>query len=101
MGMGTMVLVKTDGTYEFHPAKKFDIKFAYRLIGCELVEVIKVRFRGRVREAYLDEEGLVRSGTIKLNPEIRKLAADYYGAPIQEFAGHAVIWCPNEEITSV
>ncbi len=56
--MGTMVCVCPDGKETFHPSQKMDFKKAYELIGCDCIAPFKVRFRGRVRDAYVDDNGL-------------------------------------------
>lgn len=90
--MGVMVLIGTDGKETYHEAKKFDIHKAYDLIGCSLVQPIKVRYEGRVREAWLDEEGFWNQD--EQNPKIKRMAEDYYGRECQVFMGPAVVWVP-------
>ena len=92
--MGTMVLLKTDGTEEHIESKKLDLHKMYDLIGCSIVERVKVRYEGKVRDCYLDEEGLYHQTAP--NPAVKKMAEDYYGAPCQIFMGNAVIWIPGE-----
>lgn len=91
--MGKMVLITTTGDEVVHESKKFDIKKAYELIGCDLVERIKVRYEGKVRDAYLDEEGFLKPNP-EMNLKIMHYAAGYYNQPVQDFVGNAVIWVP-------
>lgn len=92
--MGTIVVVKPTGEYIHLPAdKKLDLRLIYMAIGASTVERIKVRYEGRVRDAYLDEEGIMNGK--RPNPEIRRLAALYYGPNIQTFLGSAAIWIPT------
>lgn len=92
--MGTIVVVKPTGEYIHLPAdKKLDLRLIYMAIGASTVERIKVRYEGRVRDAYLDEEGIMNGK--RPNPEIKKLAEAYYGRPCQTFLGSAAIWIPE------
>lgn len=97
MSNGTMVKVDVDGTETFHPSPKMDLKKAYELIGCDCVALIKVRYRGKVREALLDDNGFITQSS--RNPKIKEYAETYYEGPCQHFMGPAVIWVPNQEIT--
>src|SRR5512139_3631574 len=55
--MGKIVVVKPTGEYVHLPAdKSLDLRLIYLAIGASTVERIKVRYEGRVRDAYLDEE---------------------------------------------
>lgn len=90
--MGTMVLITPDGSESYHEAKKLDIHKVYELIGCNIVERVKVRYDGKIRDCYLDEEGLYRQG--QSNPRVRQLAEAYYGRPCQTFMGAGVVWIP-------
>jgi len=95
--MGTMVCVCPDGKETFHPSQKMDFKKAYELIGCDCIAPFKVRFRGKVRDAYVDDNGFVTQPND--NPFIQYYAEAYYKGPCQTFKGAAVIWVPNQEIT--
>jgi hypothetical protein len=93
--MGKIVVVKTTGEEITLPADdKLDIRLMYLAIGCNVVERIKVRYEGKVRDAYLDEEGLLRP-VVRMNPKIKEYAEAYYGRPCQDFAGNAAIWIPT------
>ena len=92
--MAEIHVVKTNGTITKLPAdNKLDLRLMYLAIGCTTVERIKVRYEGRVRDCYLDEEGLLRGK--QFNPKIKELAEAYYGQPCQEFAGAGAIWIPT------
>jgi len=97
MKLGTMIKIDVDGTETFHPSPKMDFHKAYELIGCDCVAMIKVRYRGKVRDALLDDNGFMHG--LPINPRIKELAYEYYRQPIQDFVGPAVIWVPNQEIT--
>lgn len=93
--MGTIVVVKTTGEHITLPADdKLDLRLIYLAIGANTVERIKVRYEGRVRDCYVDEEGWLPPAK-RPNPALRKLAEAYYGAPCQEFAGAGAIWIPT------
>lgn len=91
--MGTLVVVKTSGEITEVPAQKLALSDVYKAIDCELVERIKVRYEGKVRDAFLDEEGWCKPNLP--NPTIKRMAEAYYGRPCQEFAGDAAIWIPT------
>jgi hypothetical protein len=92
--MGKIVVVKPTGEYVHLPAdKSLDLRLIYLAIGASTVERIKVRYEGRVRDAYLDEEGFLNGK--RPNAEIKKLAEAYYGQPCQTFVGSAAIWIPT------
>jgi len=97
--MGKMVLIKTDGTVEEYAVKKLEFDTVRKLIGCQWLERTKVRYENRIRDCWLDEEGLLR-GRPTFNPHVRALAQDYWmkvGIPpdtIQQFVGHGVVWIP-------
>jgi hypothetical protein len=93
--MAKIIVVKTTGEYVTLPADdKLDIRLIYLAIGCNTVERIKVRYEGRVRDCYVDEEGWLPPAK-RPNPELRKLAEAYYGRPCQDFAGAGAIWIPT------
>lgn len=92
--MGTIVVVKPTGEYIHLPAdKKLDLRLIYLAIGASTVERIKVRYEGKVRDCYMDEEGFLNGK--RPNAEIRKLAEAYYGVPCQTFVGSGAIWIPT------
>jgi hypothetical protein len=95
---GTLVRVMPDGTEDFTISKTADLKTVYELIGCDCVARIKVRYRGKARDCYLDDNGFITQA--QDNPAIKSMAEAYYGQPCQTFMGAGVIWVPNEEITS-
>lgn len=92
--MANIVVVKTSGDIVTLPAdNKLDLRLIYLAIGASTVERIKVRYDGKVRDAYLDENGFLNRKS--RNPKIKELAEAYYGAPCQDFVGHAAIWIPT------
>lgn len=93
--MAQIVVVKPTGEYIILPAPdKLDLKLIYLAIGASTVERIKVRYLGRVRDCYVDENGWLPPAK-RPNPELKKLAEAYYGAPCQDFAGSGAIWIPT------
>ena len=96
--MSNIVVVKPTGEYITLPADKaLDLRLIYLAIGAGTVERIKVRYEGKVRDCYLDEEGWINRK--RPNPEVKKLAEAYYGVPCQEFAGAGAIWIPTPRRT--
>lgn len=92
--MSTIVVIKPNGEVINLPADtKLDLRLMYLALGCRTVERIKVRWEGRVRDCYVDEEGLLTRRPF--NPKLKELAEAYYGAPCQEFAGSGAIWIPT------
>lgn len=93
--MANIVVVKPSGEIVNLPAdNKLDLRLIYLAIGANCVERIKVRYEGKVRDCYLDENGWLPPAK-RPNPTIKKMAEDYYKAPCQEFAGSAAIWIPT------
>jgi hypothetical protein len=92
--MSNIVVVKPTGEYITLPADdKMDLRLIGLAIGAGVVERVKVRYEGRVRDCWLDEEGWLNAK--RPNPEVKKLAEAYYGVPCQEFAGSGAIWIPT------
>lgn len=89
--MGTLIKIDVDGTVTRHEAKKAEYEQITSLLG-GYMERIKVRWEGKVRDCYLDEEGLIKQ--LPFNPHVKPLAEAYYKTPCQDFAGPAVIWVP-------
>lgn len=89
--MGKHIIIQPDGTKSEVERKKFDYDVTSEAVG-GYIERIKVRYEGKVRDCYLNEEGLLLG--LPFNSEIKKLAEDYYKVPCQQFAGPAVIWVP-------
>jgi hypothetical protein len=92
MAKGTLVVISPEGQVTEVPVKKLDISEIQAAVS-GYVERIKVRYEGKVRDCYLNEEGLLRG--MPYNPKIRELAEAYYGRPCQDFAGVGVIWVPT------
>jgi hypothetical protein len=92
--MANIVVVKPTGEYITLPADdKMDLRLIGLAIGAGVVERVKVRYEGKVRDCWLDEEGWINQK--RPNPEVKKLAEAYYGVPCQEFAGSGAIWIPT------
>jgi hypothetical protein len=97
--MGHYIQIGPDGLDHKHEGgKKLDLDAVKALIGngCTIVERTPVKWEGRKRDCWLDEEGLY-SADLKMNPRIRTISAEYWKVPeeqIQEFAGAGVIWVP-------
>jgi hypothetical protein len=92
--MAKIIVIKPHGEEVTLPADdKLDLRLMYLAIGCTTVERIKVRYEGKVRDCYVDEEGLLRGRPF--NPQLKRLAEAYYGVPCQQFAGSGAIWIPT------
>lgn len=92
--MAKIIVIKTTGEEVILPAgDKLDLRLMYLAIGCSTVERIKVRYEGKVRDCYLDENGLFSDK--RFNPAVKRMAEAYYGAPCQEFVGSGAIWIPT------
>lgn len=92
--MSQIVVVKPTGETITLPADdKLDLRLMYLALRCSTVERIKVRYDGRVRDCYVDEEGAIKGRAI--NPKLRELAQGYYGPGIQQFSGPGAIWVPT------
>lgn len=89
--MGTLIKIDVNGEVTRHEAKKATYEEITKLLG-GYMERIKVRYEGKVRDCYLDEEGFIKN--LPVNTHVRKLAQDYYQQPCQVFLGPAVIWVP-------
>jgi hypothetical protein len=93
--MAKIVVIKPTGEEVVLPADdKLDLRLMYLAIGCTTVERIKVRYEGKVRDCYVDEEGWLPPQK-RPNPALKRLAEAYYGAPCQELAGSGAIWIPT------
>ena len=93
--MSKIVVIKTTGEEIVLPADdKLDLRLMYLALGCTTVERIKVRYEGRVRDCYVDEEGWLPPAK-RPNPRLKELAEAFYGKPCQEFAGSGAIWIPT------
>ena len=92
--MGTMIVIRPDGSTEEHESKKLDLPSIRKLIGngCSVVERTKVRYAGKVRDCWLDEEGWTKPNL--RNPFVKAMAEEYWNKQCQEFAGIGVVWVP-------
>jgi hypothetical protein len=97
--MGNYVVIKPTGEVITLPGdSKLDIRLVYLAGGFNVAERIKVRYEGKVRDCYLDEEGLLRPNP-RFNHTVKGMAEAYYGRPCQQFAGSGVIWIPTPRPT--
>lgn len=90
--MGRLIAVHPDGKHVEYPSKKADYEKLSGLVG-GYIERIKVRYEGKVRDCYLNEEGLLNR--LPWNPKVKEYAEAYYNRPCQQFAGVGVIWIPS------
>lgn len=98
---GVIVKIDVDGSLTEIPIKyKGSVKWEdlHRNLNDGYIERVKVRYQGRVRDAYVDEEGLLKG--LQRNLVAEQLVADYYGAPLSQWlVGPIVIWVPNVQTT--
>jgi hypothetical protein len=97
--MGQYIVIPPVGEPVTHEGgKKLELKRVYELGGFDCAAPLKVRWEGRARDAYVDDNGFMNIEKTGYNPRLRQLCADYYRvnvAQIQHFAGTAVIWVPT------
>lgn len=94
MAKGVLHIVHPSGEVTQREVPKLSISDLYEVIGCNCVERTKVMYEGRVRDCYLDEEGLLKPG-LAMNDKVRELSEAYWKRPCQDFAGIGVIWVPT------
>jgi hypothetical protein len=96
--MPALIAIYPDGRKEVHQVKKLDLDLCRKLIGngCELVERTKVRYGGKLRDVWLDEEGWTKPNIP--NPHIKRMVEDAYPQfrGCQDFAGVGVVWVPGD-----
>ena len=98
--MANIVVVKPSGEYITLSAdNKLDLRLIGLAIGAGTVERVQVRYEGRIRDCWLDEEGALKGR--QLNPEVKRLAEARYGAPCQDFSGPGAIWIPTPRVKKV
>lgn len=54
-----------------------------------LIQPIKAKYEGRARNAYVNEEGIIRG--LPINRRFTRMAHEFYGSDTQDFFGDAVI----------
>jgi hypothetical protein len=96
---GTLIIIPTEAA----PPKEIRVESrtpSYDLLRSSvggLIQPVKVRWNGVVRQAYVNEEGIPLN--LPLNRTARKLIADYYRTSylnIQEISGPMAIWVPDK-----
>jgi hypothetical protein len=92
--MGWLVAIYPDGKEKTWEAPKLSFQQVKDIIGnnCSIIERTKVKYRGKARDCWMDEEGLLKRNL--RNPFVQALSQDYWGLQTQEFAGTGVIWIP-------
>jgi hypothetical protein len=86
---GVLVKITPEGTESYHEVKEKrpSLEQLQMLVG-GYVELVKAKWEGRMREAYVDEEGL-----LKPNPIRNRVGAKLTSVP--HLVGNLVIWVPN------
>ena len=98
---GILIKIEPNGKREIHEYKHKGPptwEILHQLVG-GYIERVRVRYEGKLRDAYMDEEGLIKSPPLAPNPYALKLIADAYDrVPDQLFMGPIVIWLPDKKI---
>jgi Domain of unknown function (DUF3846) len=97
--MGKYVRIQPDGTTTVYVTedKQPKLEKLQELVG-GYIERIKVKYDGKTRDAYLDEEGLIKVPRAPVNEPIMRLAALHYTSGLtQPLVGNAVIWVPDSK----
>jgi hypothetical protein len=85
---GRLIRVETDGTFTTHfwtGARPWPLSLMQRLVG-GYIERVKIKYDGRLRDAYVDEEGLVKG--LRTNLFALHTAGLHLVGPL-------VIWIPD------
>lgn len=87
-----LVIIHPDGKTEttMWTGKDF-LPALYALINCTCVTRTEVKYEGKKRWMWLDDEGMYKQ---KLNPHLRQHAEAYWKQPCQDFFGVGVIEIP-------
>jgi hypothetical protein len=57
------------------------------------LERIQIKFEGRVRYAYVDEEGLIKG--LPTNYQVMRILAGHFAGYRAPIVGNAVVWIPE------
>lgn len=93
---GQLLRIDVDGTLtkEVVTGKGPDLATLQRLVG-GYIERIKVRWNGRLRDGYVDEDGISKFPH-RINKEACRLAAGAHGGEVKwRLVGPIVIWVPD------
>jgi len=97
---GILIKIGPDGRKELHEygargTPKWEV--LYGLVG-GYIERVRVRYEGKLRDAYLNEEGLLKG--LPINKYAHKLIQDAESnyAVQQYFVGPIVIWIPDKRV---
>jgi len=91
-----LIVLKVDGGREeivLGPKEDF-LQKLYDLIGCRCVTRTEIKWEGKKRYVWLDDEGMLKADR-KINPQIRPLSEAYWKRPCQNFYGVGVVELPN------
>lgn len=101
MAKGTLVKVEPNGTItsvRVEDKKGWTVEQLYHLIGCSIVEGLRVVYDQKPRIAYVDENarlGIRGRPTPPVNPKATEMFRAYYGPDAAEILGVAVVWIPD------
>lgn len=93
---GTLVQITPKGDISKYKVitKQPELKQLQELVG-GYIERVKVRYEGKVRDAYLDEEGLYKKNMHHNFHAARMMSEAYKLDVMQPILGNIVIWVPN------
>lgn len=97
MSKGTLTTIKPDGTrtaQRFETTKGAALSDLQAAVG-GYIERVRVRFNGRVRDAYVNEDGYAK-GLLVNRPAMALLAEPFIGATL---LGSVAIWEPDAKAT--
>src|ERR1044071_7231476 len=96
MAKGTIVIIKPDGSEErqrVESSKGWELETMQKAVG-GLIERVKVRWEGRVRDAFVNEEGAITEGFDYNNKATHILALPF--SPLStRLYGNLAIWIPD------
>jgi len=97
--MPALVAIHPDGKKVVRQVRKMDFAVAKELIGngCDLIQSVRVRYGGKIRDCWLDEEGFSRPNPV--NPHIKRLVEDaypMYRGGVQDFVGVGVVYIAGD-----
>jgi len=94
---GKLVVIKPDGSTIEHriESKRPTLEILKELVQ-GWVERVRVRWEGKVRDAYVDEEGLIKG--LQSNRKAIQLLAPPFDPEMVTIVGTLVIWVPDSKV---
>jgi len=97
---GMLIKILPNGDKEFQAYNKNDTpswEVLFKLVG-NYIERVRVKYEGKMRDAYLDEEGLIRNPPLEINPYAYELIKAGGNAYQNYYVGPIVIWVPDPKV---